>query len=141
MLVRAYHAYQEHDEQDVIGLWNETLNDGAPHNDPKTVISNKLSVNCDLFIVAEVDGRIIGTAMGGYDGHRGWLYSVAVLPQHRRKGIGSALVRKLEAMLAEKGCSKINLQVRASNVEVIGFYRELGYIVEERVSMGKRCYS
>jgi ribosomal protein S18 acetylase RimI-like enzyme len=78
--------------------------------------------------------------MGGYDGHRGWVYSVAVRPQHRRRGIGRALLARLEAALIERGCLKVNLQVRASNAEVIAFYERLGYVVEERVSMGKRLY-
>jgi ribosomal protein S18 acetylase RimI-like enzyme len=133
--------YQDADEQDVIALWNEVLPDSAPHNDPATAIRKKLAVERDLFFVAAVDGVVVGTVMGGYDGHRGWVYAVAVQPQHRRQGIGSALVRRLEAALSEHGCLKVNLQVRASNAEVIAFYEKLGYGVEERVSMGKRLYS
>ena len=78
--------------------------------------------------------------MGGYDGHRGWVYSVAVHPKHRRRGIGGAFIRQLEAALAERGCLKVNLQVRATNAEVVAFYEKLGYVVEERISMGKRLY-
>jgi ribosomal protein S18 acetylase RimI-like enzyme len=76
--------------------------------------------------------------MGGYDGHRGWVYYVAVRSKHRRQGIGTALMGVVERKLAELGCSKLNLQVRASNPEAVPFYRKLGYKVEERVSMGKR---
>ena len=81
---------------------------------------------------------LIGTAMAGYDGHRGWLYAVAVLQSHQRHGIGTTLVREAETRLSAMGCNKINLQVRQSNTAVIAFYRSLGYEVEERVSMGKR---
>jgi ribosomal protein S18 acetylase RimI-like enzyme len=99
-----------------------------------------LAVERDLFFVAAVDGAVVGTVMGGYDGHRGWVYSVAVDPRHRRRGIGAALLRRLEAALTERGCLKVNLQVRAWNAGVVPFYEKLGYRVEEVVSMGKRLY-
>lgn len=76
--------------------------------------------------------------MSGYDGHRGWLYSLAVLPEHRHAGIGSALVLHAEKALLSRGCLKINLQVVESNSQVVTFYQALGYAVEPRVSMGKR---
>jgi len=132
--------YQDADESAVIALWNEVLPDSAPHNDPATAIRNKLAVERDLFFVAVVDEAVVGTVMGGYDGHRGWVYSVAVLPRQRRRGIGAALVRRLLAALAERGCLKVNLQVRTWNTEVIPFYESLGFRVEEIISMGKRLY-
>jgi ribosomal protein S18 acetylase RimI-like enzyme len=132
--------YRDADEQAVIALWSEVLPDSAPHNDPATAIRKKLAVERDLFFVAEDDGVVVGTVMGGYDGHRGWIYSLAVQPRHRRQGIAAALIRQLEAALAGRGCLKVNLQVRASNTGVIAFYEKLGYAVEERVSMGKRLY-
>jgi ribosomal protein S18 acetylase RimI-like enzyme len=134
-------SYRESDEQAVVALWNEVLPDAAPHNDPATAIRNKLKVERDLFFVADVDGAMVGTVMGGYDGHRGWIYSVAVDPQYRGQGIGSALIRRLEAALEKRGCLKVNLQVRASNARVVAFYEKLGYSAEERVSMGKRLYA
>lgn len=79
--------------------------------------------------------------MGGYDGHRGWIYAVAVSPDRQRGGVASALLRHLEAALERRGCLKVNLQVRATNAQVIAFYEALGYEVEERVSMGKRLYN
>ncbi len=132
--------YQDADEEAVIALWREVLPDSAPHNDPATSIRNKLAVDRDLFLVAEIDGNVVGTVMGGYDGHRGWIYSVAVNPRCRRQGIGRSLFRELEAILASRGCLKVNLQVRASNRGVIAFYEKLGFVVEQHVSMGKRLY-
>jgi ribosomal protein S18 acetylase RimI-like enzyme len=132
--------YQDSDERAVIALWNQVLSDSAPHNDPATAIRKKLAVGHDLFFVAEIDDEPVGTVMGGYDGHRGWIYSVATAPAHQRKGIGSALLRRLETALTEKGCLKVNLQVRSSKTAVIAFYEKLGYAVEDRVSMGKRVY-
>jgi ribosomal protein S18 acetylase RimI-like enzyme len=75
--------------------------------------------------------------MGGYDGHRGWVYSLAVRPDLRRRGVGTALMRHVERALADLGCPKVNLQVLASNAATVAFYRGLGYDVEERLSMGK----
>ncbi|HZZ81126.1 MAG TPA: GNAT family acetyltransferase [Gemmataceae bacterium] len=132
--------YRDTDVADVIALWNEELADAAPHNDPATAIRKKLAVDRDLFLVAEMDGKIVGTVMGGYDGHRGWIYSVAVALSHRRQGIGSILIRHVEKLLTDRGCLKVNLQVRASNAGVVAFYQKLGYAVEERISMGKRLY-
>jgi ribosomal protein S18 acetylase RimI-like enzyme len=94
-----------------------------------------------LFFVAVLESAVVGTVMGGYDGHRGWVYSLAVQPQLRRHGVGSALVRHLEQALAGRGCMKINLQVRTSNAGVVAFYEKLGYAVEPIISMGKRLYS
>lgn len=91
--------------------------------------------NCCLPIS---DGHVTGSVMAGYDGHRGWLYAVAVLKSHQRQGIGRALIQEAERRLAALGCSKINLQIRASNRGVTKFYAGLGYAVEDRVSMGKR---
>jgi ribosomal protein S18 acetylase RimI-like enzyme len=95
-------------------------------------------VQPDLLLVALSGGAVVGTAMAGYDGHRGWLYSVAVRRTHRRTGVGTLLIREAERRLARLGCGKVNLQVRAENAAVAAFYRGLGYDIEERVSLGKR---
>lgn len=137
MLVR---PFEDSDEQAVIDLWREVFNSEEPHNDPALAIRQKLAFERELFLVADVDGAVVGTAMGGYDGHRGWIYSVAVAPGYRRRGIASALIRRLEADLLERGCLKVNLQVRVANVQAISLYEELGFCVEDLVSMGKRLY-
>jgi ribosomal protein S18 acetylase RimI-like enzyme len=134
MDVRPFH---ESDEDDVIALWTEAFGYPAAHNDPATVIRHKLAVQRDLFFVATLDNRLVGTIMGGYDGHRGWIYSLAVGPEVRRRGIGTALMRHVERELAGRGCPKVNLQVLATNAATVAFYERLGYSVEERVSMGK----
>ncbi len=133
-------AYRAADESDVIRIWNESLANPAPHNDPATSLRNKLLHDDGLLLVAAADDRVVGTIMGGYDGHRGWIYSLAVGPAHRRHGIGTMLVRRMEALLQERGCLKLNLQVRTSNAEVIRFYERLGFAVEEILNLGKRLY-
>ena len=129
--------YREEDESDVAALWREVFPDNSPWNIPENDIKRKLNVQRELFFVAESDGMIIGTAMAGFDGHRGWVYYVAVKEDHRKQGIGKALMERVEKELRNIGCTKLNLQVRSSNTGVVDFYKNLGYIVEDRVSMGK----
>lgn len=75
--------------------------------------------------------------MAGYDGHRGWLHKVAVLPQYRRRGVATALVNYAIDALRAVGCTKVNLQIRATNAEVRTFYEALGFEVEERLDMAR----
>lgn len=123
--------------QPVIDLWNRVFGYDTAHNAPELAIDRKLAVDDGLFFVALAEAQVIGTLMAGYDGHRGWLYSLAVDPQQRRLGTGRALVRHCEQALGARGCLKINLQILSSNAAVQGFYQGLGYQVEPRVSMGK----
>lgn len=122
----------------VIALWQTVFGDAAAHNAPALVIDTKLAAQDGLFFVALLHNRVVGTVMAGYDGHRGWLYSVAVHPDHRQQGIGSQLVARAERALTGRGCLKINLQILEDNAAVAAFYASLGYAVEPRVSMGKR---
>jgi ribosomal protein S18 acetylase RimI-like enzyme len=130
--------YLESDEAAVADLWREVFPAAPAWNVPAADIGRKLAVQRELFLVATIGSEVVGTAMGGYDGHRGWVYYVAVRPRYRRQGIGTALMERVEAGVARLGCPKINLQVRASNEGVVSFYKKLGYEVEERISMGKR---
>ena len=127
--------FQEDDRDEVTSIWRQTF-PSEPHNEPNAVIDTKLAVDRLLF-VARDQGKIIGTAMAGYDGHRGWLYSVAVDPDRQRLGIGRQLVDHAVDVLKTKGCVKINLQVRATNAGVVAFYEALGFVTEDRISMGK----
>ena len=129
--------YSESDEQEVAALWREAFPDASAWNLPEQDIRYKLAVQRDLFVVAIEDSKVVGTTMGGYDGHRGWIYYVAVDPAWRKRGVGSALMRDVERRLREIGCPKANLQVRPGDLETTAFYERLGYEVEERVSMGK----
>jgi ribosomal protein S18 acetylase RimI-like enzyme len=129
--------YESGDEEGVVGLWREVFPEAPAHNDPHADIHSKLQVQPELFFVALDEERLVGTAMAGFDGHRGWVYYVAVHPDHRRRGVGTALMERAEGVLRELGCPKLNLQIRAENAEVQAFYESLGYAVEERISMGK----
>ena len=130
--------YLESDEAAVAALWREVYPDAPWWNHPETDIRRKLRVQRELFLLALEGDEVVGTSMGGYDGHRGWVHYLVVKPSHQRQGIGTVLMAEVERRLRAMGCPKINLQVRATNDEVVEFYRKLGYAVEERVSMGKR---
>lgn len=130
--------YLESDEAAVAALWREVFPGAPAWNIPEADIKRKLAVQRELFLVAQFGSELVGTAMAGYDGHRGWVYYVVISPRYRRQGVGTALMERVEEGLARLGCPKVNLQVRASNEGVVSFYKKLGYQVEERVSMGKR---
>jgi GNAT superfamily N-acetyltransferase len=121
----------------VVALWTDVFGYPDARNVPGLVIDKKMATGDGLFFVAMGDGRVMGTAMAGYDGHRGWIYSMAVLPGSRRKGIGTRLLEHTEHALRGLGCPKINLQILFQNESVKAFYLEKGYRVEERISMGK----
>ena len=129
--------YQSSDRDQVVVLWNAVFPGSTGHNDPGESIGRKVAVDDGLFFVALDGDVIVGTALAGYDGHRGWLYSIAVSPDRQRCGIGTKLVRHAEEVLAQRGCPKLNLQVRTDNAAVVAFYESLGYQTEERISMGK----
>jgi len=131
----------EHHRTPVMALWETVFGYGTAHNTPSLAIDKKVAVNDGLFFVALAGNEVLGTVLAGYDGHRGWLYSVAVHPAHRGKGLGAKLVHHAESALTERGCMKINLQVVSTNESVKGFYEALGYSVEPRISMGKKIES
>ncbi len=116
----------------------------VPWNDPYQDIERKLTVQPELFLVAEAtdaaahETAVVGTAMVGYDGHRGWVNYLAVEESRRGGGLGARLMREAERLLVERGCPKLNLQVRSSNTGVIEWYRTLGYVPDNAVSLGKR---
>jgi ribosomal protein S18 acetylase RimI-like enzyme len=125
------------DENAVIALW-ERAGLTRSWNDPRKDIRRKLRVRPDLFLVAETAGVVIGAVMVGYEGHRGWISYLGVDPDHRRQGVGRALMTEAERLLRAEGCPKINLQIRTSNVQAIEFYRRIGFAMDDVVSMGKR---
>jgi ribosomal protein S18 acetylase RimI-like enzyme len=125
------------DREQVISLWHTVFGYETAHNEPSLTIAKKLNANDHLFFVAEDNGSVVGTAMAGYDGHRGWLYAISVHPNYRRNRLGSRLVHHAEQALTSIGCMKVNLQLLASNEDTAVFYESIGYAVEPRISMGK----
>ena len=131
-------AYRPDHFDGIDRLWSRVFPDDPPRNRAAVAIPAKLALDDGLLWVAEnLNGAVIGTIMAGWDGHRGWLYAVAVDPAARHGGIGRALVDTALARLAALGCNKVNLQVREDNTAVVDFYRKLGFAVEPRVGMGR----
>jgi len=132
--------FQKTDTKVVIRLWHD-CNLIVPWNDPVNDIQRKLEVGTELFLIDEFDDKLIASVMGGYDGHRGWIYYLAVAPMYRNRGFAQDMMAEMESRLTELGCPKINLLVRSTNIEVIEFYQSLGYVADQSVSLGKRLIS
>jgi ribosomal protein S18 acetylase RimI-like enzyme len=129
--------YDEAQFGEVDALWRAVFPEDPLHSHAAVAIPQKLAVQRDLFLVAVESGRVLGTILAGYDGHRGWLYKLAVHPNARHCGIGTRLVRAAEKKLTAKGCTKLNLQVRIGNDEAARFWARMGYGEEAIISMGR----
>lgn len=129
--------YSAEDEQAVITLW-EQCRLVVPANQPQKDIARKSKVQPELFLVAVLDGMVVGSCMAGYEGHRGWINYLAVAPAQQRQGIATQLLAAAEKKLRALGCPKINLQVRETNAAVIEFYERLGFERDPVISLGKR---
>ena len=129
--------YKDTDETHVIQLW-QACGLTVPHNDPVKDIQRKMKVQRELFLVGVRQERLIATVMAGYEGHRGWLNYLAVSPDQRRRGFARQLISEVEKRLRLMGCPKINLQVRGTNTEAIAFYRKIGFVEDNVISLGKR---
>lgn len=128
--------YAEPDFPAVVALWDEA-GISVPYNDPAQEIPLAVaSPNAALFI-GEEHGKLVGTVLAGHDGHRGWLYKLAVAPAQQQRGLGRRLVAHAESWLAQQGMPKINLMIRDTNATVRDFYVRLGYVVAPRIVMQK----
>jgi ribosomal protein S18 acetylase RimI-like enzyme len=138
MHIRPFRADHEvNDTESVVALW-QASGLTRPWNDPYRDIERKLSTQPELFLVGETDATVTGTAMVGFDGHRGWVYYLAVDSSQRGRGLGRALMNEAERLLTERGCPKIMLMVRSANADVLAFYDTLGYSVDDVTVLGKR---
>jgi ribosomal protein S18 acetylase RimI-like enzyme len=133
----AIEPFADADEDAVVALW-ERCGLTRPWNDPHRDVARKRLVQREFFLVARSSDGIVGTAMFGYEGHRGWVNYLAVDPGLRRSGIAAALMSAGEALLLSAGCPKLNLQVRSGNAEAVAFYEAIGYAADDVMSLGKR---
>ena len=132
-----FRKFRKTDTESVIKLWKQCKLI-VTWNDPFKDINRKLSIKDNLFIIGEMNKQIIASAMAGYDGHRGYIYYLAVLPEYQKKGIGSSLLSIVEKKLLQLGCPKINLFVRNTNIRVKAFYRMNDYEIQDSQIYGKR---
>lgn len=130
-------SYRDGDRDEVVALW-AACGLLRPWNDPDKDIRRKQRVQGELFLVAESNNRVVGSAMAGFDGHRGWVNYLATDPGHQRQGIASRLMEAVEEGLLGMGCPKINIQIRTDNAGAAQFYESIGFIRDEVISMGKR---
>jgi ribosomal protein S18 acetylase RimI-like enzyme len=127
----------EADEEAVIALWR-TCGLVVSHNDPATDFRfARAKENSEVLVGLAPDGKIIGSAMVGHDGHRGWLYYIAIAPGYRAQGLGRIMMQAAEKWLAERGVAKVHLMIRETNTEVAAFYRRLGFEAIPRTVMEK----
>ena len=93
--------------------------------------------NPGLLLVATEGGRIVGSALGAFDGRRGWLYHVATAESHRRQGVASKLVDRIEAGLADLGCPKVSVSVGEEREAARSFWKSRGYAMSPAWQFGK----
>ena len=129
--------FQPADQDAVIRLWS-ACGLTRPWNNPVRDIERKSAASPEGFFVAFRGSELVGSIMAGYDGHRGWINYLGVHPSLQRQGIAAALMRCGEVYLVRQGCPKINLQLRRGNETAMAFYRALGYVVDDVVSLGRR---
>jgi ribosomal protein S18 acetylase RimI-like enzyme len=128
--------YREADRDAVIALWRD-CGLTRPWNPPDTDIALLRASGHGELLVAAAEGRVVGTVMVGHDGHRGWVYYMAVDPAQQRQGLGTRLLRAAEAWVAARGVRKLELMIRDSNIVVAAFYESCGYRREPVVVMSR----
>ena len=107
-----------------------------PWNDPHADIARaRNSGAAEILVAADASGHIVASAMVGNDGHRGWLYYLAVAPELQGTGLGRRMVAAAEDWLRARDVVKLMLMIRPTNKRVRGFYEALGYAEQERVLM------
>ncbi len=129
--------YQEDWQEAVMDLWQECQLT-RPWNDPVIDIVRKQSDQLGKFVLLINGKDLVASMMIGYDGHRGSVNYLAVLPKYQNQGVGRKMMAYCEEYLSQLGCPKINICVRDSNIKVLEFYKVLGYEVDPVVILGKR---
>lgn len=122
-----------------VALWDET-GLTRPWNDPAEDLRRALTGPASTVLAGSEAGSLLATVMVGHDGHRGWVYYLAVRPDARGRGHGRTMMRACEAWLVERGIPKLNLMVRGDNVAVQAFYASLGYGRDDVVVLSHRLH-
>lgn len=125
------------DRVEVVALWH-AAGLTRPWNDPRADFDLALAGPASQILLAREGAALRGSVMVGFDGHRGWVYYLAVDPARRGEGIGRMLMQASEQWLTARGCPKIQLMVRGDNAPARGFYAALGYELQDVVTIGRR---
>ena len=129
-------AISDADVEPVVALW-QRCGLTRPWNDPHADIALARRRDNSTVLVGRDGSAIVATVMVGHDGHRGWVYYVAVDPDARGKGYGRTIMDAAEAWLRERGVQKVMLMVRQENTKVQAFYEQLGYDEQPRAIYAK----
>ena len=121
----------------VVALWGEA-GLTRPWNDPHADARLALASGASTILAGRVEGRLVATVMVGGDGHRGWVYYLAVAADCRKQGLGQAMMRAAEAWIIARGLPKLQLMVRADNTAAMGFYEAIGYAAEPVTVLSRR---
>lgn len=130
-------VYENRDRDVVIALWCACGLVVRGKNDPEADIDFAAASADAAILVGVIDGSVAATVMVGHDGHRGWLYYVAVSPAHQKRGLGRRMVEEAETWLRQRGAPKAQLMIRETNTQVEAFYARLGYATIPRIVMQK----
>ncbi len=120
-----------------VALW-QACDLTRPWNDPRADARRAFAGASSTILAHRQDGRLVATVMVGADGHRGWVYYLAVAPDMRKRGLGEAMMRAAEQWVLARGMPKMQLMVRLENAAAAGFYHAIGYETEERLLLAKR---
>lgn len=120
----------------LVALW-KACGLTRPWNDPERDARLAIQGQSSAILGLRDGDALIGSVMAGFDGHRGWVYYLAVAPERRREGLGRRLMDAAEAWLRERGAPKLQLMVRTSNAEALGFYEALGLERQEVATLGR----
>jgi ribosomal protein S18 acetylase RimI-like enzyme len=120
----------------VIALW-QRCGLSRPWNDPADDIARARNGANAAVLAGRDGGALVASVLVGHDGHRGWVYYVAVDPDCRHKGYGRIIMAAAEDWLRERGIEKLQLMVRPDNSQVQAFYQSLGYLEQERIVYAK----
>lgn len=126
--------YQNQNYSSVYEIW-KMCNLSLGSSDTREQIDRFAQMNSQYFLIAKIDGKIIGTVMGAFDGRRGYVHHLAVHPDLQRRGIGSELMKELHQRFLASGVQKVHLFVENSNSKVIAFYKSLGWFVRSDLQM------
>ena len=137
MTDRTIRTAQADEAEAVIALWT-ACGLTRPWNEPRADFDQALKTSTATILISGAGRSVEGSVMVGFDGHRGWVYYLAVYPQARRSGLGRALMAAAQDWLRAQGAPKIQLMVRDDNAEALSFYAALGLEVQPVVVLGRR---